>query len=136
MLDATIEEIQGLFDGSLPIDIVRGDACVHVASFPSSSYDCIIHDPPARAICSTDLYGINFYKELRRVLKDGGQLYHYIGNPDSKESGSLYAGVLSRLTQAGFRAPKDCKSAFGLTVIADAPTRKVTSFSIRRRPGK
>eukprot|EP01041_Mallomonas_annulata_P002928 gene2928-5753_t len=105
---------QGLFDGSLPIEILRGDACDIIQTLPDASFDGIVHDPPARALCRTDLYGLEFYKQLRRVLRDGGKLYHYIGNPTSKESGTLYSGVATRLGEAGFTVSKQFNQAFGV----------------------
>ena len=70
---------QHLFDSTLPITILRGDGCAVVQTFADASFDAIIHDPPALALCKTDLYGLAFYRQLRRVLKEGGRLYHYIG---------------------------------------------------------
>ena len=37
-----------------------------------------------------------------RVLKRGGRLYHYIGDPHSKSSGGVTKGALKRLQEAGF----------------------------------
>ena len=39
----------------------------------------MIHDPPARALSRTDVYGLEFYSQLRRVLTNDGSLFHYIG---------------------------------------------------------
>ena len=94
---------------------LQGDACDLVAGMDDDSFDAVLHDPPARALCRTGLYGLAFYKQLRRVLRPGGQLFHYIGNPDSKESGRLYHGVVDRLNQAGFSSVQKVPSAFGLT---------------------
>lgn len=56
-----------------------------VKGFKDGEFAAIIHDPPARALCkTTDMYGASFYKDLARVLKPGGTLFHYIGNPESK----------------------------------------------------
>lgn len=56
-----------------------------VKDFEDAEFAAIIHDPPARALCkTTDMYGAAFYKDLARVLKPGGILFHYIGNPESK----------------------------------------------------
>jgi predicted methyltransferase len=56
---------QSLFDESLPITVMQGDSCELIKSFPDNSFNAIIHDPPARALCRKDLYGLEFYKELR-----------------------------------------------------------------------
>lgn len=56
-----------------------------VKGFEDGEFAAIIHDPPARALCkTTDMYGAAFYKDLARVLKPGGTLFHYIGNPESR----------------------------------------------------
>lgn len=56
-----------------------------VKDFADGEFAAIIHDPPARALCkTTDMYGAAFYSDLARVLKPGGTLFHYIGNPASK----------------------------------------------------
>ena len=97
---------------------MQGDSCEIVTTFPANYFDCIVHDPPARAICKTNLYGLSFYQELYRVMKKPtGVLFHYIGNPTSKESGSLYRGIKARLMEAGFRNVRNEAPAFGL--IAD-----------------
>ena len=137
---------QALFDGTLPIEVMEGDTCQLVTTMASNSFDCVIHDPPARAICSTDLYGLQFYRQLHRVLKSTGQLYHYIGNPESKESGVLYKGVVKRLREAGFLVPKnEIHTAFGVVAYSseEALTRcrlagprksiRQTPFSFKRR---
>ena len=103
-----------LFSGDLPLEILQGDSCKLVKTIASSSINIIIHDPPARALCRSDLYGLEFYKELRRILASGGVMFHYIGNPESKESGRLYAGITKRLLDAGFRNVHPFPRAFGL----------------------
>jgi predicted methyltransferase len=110
---------QELFDGTLPIEVLQGDTCEIVKLFSEGAFDVVIHDPPARALCKTDLYGLLFYKDVHRILKKGsGQLFHYIGNPTSKESGRLYKGIISRLQEAGFVDIKMVEAAFGLVATA------------------
>jgi len=104
-----------LFDGSLPIKILRGDACEIVSRFKSRSFNVIIHDPPARSLCRTDLYGLEFYKELARIAR--GPVFHYIGNPKSREGGRLFPGVMSRLEEAGFSSVTKVEKAFGVVAF-------------------
>lgn len=118
---------QGLFDGTLPISVLHGDSCEAVRSFADKTFNIIVHDPPARNLCRTDLYSLEFYKDLRRVLTGSGVLYHYIGNPDSKESGKLYSGIITRLQQAGFKNIKKSVKAFGLTAVAGDPVTEYLS---------
>ena len=105
---------QGLFDGTLPITALHGDSCEIIKDIQNAVFDFIIHDPPALAICSADLYGTQYYKELRRVLKPSGKMFHYIGSPSSKESGRLYSGITKRLLEAGFEYIQKEESAYGL----------------------
>lgn len=72
---------------------------------------------------SAQLYSLAFYLELHRVLKSGGTLYHYIGDPSSKASGKLFRGVADRLRKAGFAAPKTSERAFGITAVAKQISR-------------
>ncbi|CAM9864756.1 unnamed protein product [Sphacelaria rigidula] len=97
------------------ITSLEGDCCELVKDFADGEFAAIIHDPPARALCkTTDMYGAAFYSDLARVLKPGGTLFHYIGNPTSNEGGRLFRGVIERLVAAGFRDCKTDKKAFGV----------------------
>jgi hypothetical protein len=60
---------------------------------------------------------LDFYHELYRVLRSGGKLFHYIGDPESKSGRSVTAGVLRRLEQAGFRELQRAPRAFGVTAV-------------------
>lgn len=93
-----------------------GNAVEVVKQFEDDSFDAIIHDPPARAI-GGDLYGAEFYKELGRVCRHRGRLFHYIGDPRSVESGRLYRGITDRLTDAGFERIEKNTLAYGLTAL-------------------
>lgn len=76
-------------------------------------FDFIIHDPP-RLSLSTLLYSQDFYNELYRVMKQDGKLYHYTGDPGSKNrSMDIRVGISKRLEKSGF---KNIKRVFnGLT---------------------
>lgn len=78
-----------------------GDAFEVVQTFEDVSFSRVIHDPPTLSLAG-DLYSGAFYRELFRVLKWGGRLFHYIGDPKSKASGGVTRGVLKRLQEAGF----------------------------------
>jgi len=98
------------------INLIHGDACEVIKSFPANHFSGIIHDPPARALCkASDMYGQAFYDDLWRVLRPGATLFHYIGNPASKESGRLFKGVIDRLYKSGFQQVSTDKQAFGVT---------------------
>jgi predicted methyltransferase len=102
-----------LFD-SQKVDLLLGDVYDVVPAFAAETFDCIIHDPPMFSLAG-DLYSTGFYAELRRVLRPGGRMFHYIGDPDSKMSGSVTRGVARRLEDAGFQRVKQVPEAFGVT---------------------
>ena len=109
---------RALFDGTLPLQVLQGNSCELIYHFKERVFDAIIHDPPARAICETDLYSESFYSLLKSRLKSSGKLFHYIGNPSSSESGRLYAGIASRLKAAGFKEVRYFPHAFGMVAVA------------------
>ena len=85
------------------ISILKTDALKEIKIFKSSMFDAIIHDPPRLSLAS-ELYSLDFYRELFRVLKNHGKLYHYTGSPGSKNRKVNLAGNVSkRLGQAGFK---------------------------------
>lgn len=66
----------------VPVSLTRESQVIK--GFPDGDFSVIIHDPPARALCkTTDVYGSAFYEQMARVLKPGGSLFHYVGNPSS-----------------------------------------------------
>lgn len=82
--------------------IIVGDAYCTVACLPLSLFDYIIHDPPSISLAG-QLYGSEFYASLFGVIRPGGKLLHYIGEPGSKYRGlNLKSGVVNRLRQVGF----------------------------------
>jgi len=103
---------QALFDNP-KIEQIMGDACEVVQTFADESFARIIHDPPTFSLAG-DLYSGAFYRELYRILKRGGRLFHYIGDPNSKASGGVTRGALRRLQEAGFSRVVRRAEAFGV----------------------
>lgn len=83
------------------IKLSVGDVFRGVESFSAAFFDAIIHDPPRFAL-SPELYSFDFYRQLFRVLKPGGRLFHYTGSPGEKQGKDFVKGVLHRLKDAGF----------------------------------
>jgi predicted methyltransferase len=90
-----------------------GDAFEVVTTFEDQSFSRIIHDPPVISLAG-ELYSGVFYQQLFRVLKRGGRLFHYIGDLNSKSSGTITRGVLRRLQEAGFSRVVQTPEAFGV----------------------
>ncbi len=90
-----------------------GDSAEVVAGLPDAAFDRIIHDPPTFSLAG-ELYGSAFYRELHRVLKPRGRLFHYIGNPESNLGGKVSRGVIRRLHETGFSRVVGKPEAFGV----------------------
>ncbi len=103
---------QALFDNPKIVQIM-GDAYEVVQTFEDESFARIIHDPPTFSLAG-DLYSGAFYRQLYRILKRGGRLFHYIGDPNSKASGGVTKGALRRLQEAGFARVVRRPGAFGV----------------------
>lgn len=89
-----------------------GDACDLLPTLPSESFSRIIHDPPVFSLAG-ELYSGAFYRELYRVLRRGGRLFHYIGNLESK-GGGVARGAIRRLHESGFARVDRRPEAFGV----------------------
>ena len=118
-LDPAVQEIgrlnpwsQELFT-NLRIQQRIGDAFELVAEMPEESFARIVHDPPTLKLAG-ELYSGEMYRQLHRVLKRGGRLFHYIGNPDSAHGRSTTRGVMRRLQEAGFERVVRHPEAFGV----------------------
>jgi hypothetical protein len=92
---------------------IMGDAYEVVQTFEDGSFSRIIHDPPTFSLAG-ELYSGAFYQQLFRVLKRGGRLFHYIGDPNSKASGGVTKGALKRLKEAGFARVVRKPEAYGV----------------------
>jgi uncharacterized protein len=103
---------QALFHSPI-IHQIMGDAFEVVQTFEDDSFERIIHDPPTFSLAG-ELYSGTFYQQLFRVLKRGGRIYHYIGDPNSKTSGGITKGALKRLQEAGFVRVTRKPEAYGV----------------------
>lgn len=92
---------------------IIGDSCEVVPSLASESFSVIFHDPPTFRLAG-DLYSGALYRELFRVLRRGGRLFHYIGDLDSTSGRVVAKGVVRRLQEAGFQRVERRPEAFGL----------------------
>jgi uncharacterized protein len=92
---------------------IVGDAFEEVQHFEPKTFSRIIHDPPAMSLAG-DLYSGAFYRELHRILRRNGRLFHYIGDPDSASGRNITRGVIRRLQESGFSRITRHPEAFGV----------------------
>lgn len=84
------------------VSVILGDAYEVVEEFDNEYFTAIIHDPP-RFQLAGHLYSEEFYRELYRILRKGGRLYHYVGHPLSVRGVDMVRGVIRRLSNVGFK---------------------------------
>jgi uncharacterized protein len=101
-----------LFDNP-KITQVIGDSFEQVPLFATNTFSRIIHDPPMFSLAG-DLYSGEFYRQLWRILKNTGRLFHYIGDLESSSGQRVTRGVARRLQEAGFKNITHRQDAFGL----------------------
>jgi predicted methyltransferase len=106
---------QELFDNP-KISQVIGDSFDVVGEMEEKCFTRVIHDPPAFSLAG-DLYSGEFYRELYRVMRNRSQLFHYIGDPESKSGRSHTLGVIRRLELVGFRQVNRAPRAFGVVAV-------------------
>lgn len=117
------------------IERIVGDATEVVRSFAPGEFTLVLHDPPAVQL-GGELYSGAFYAELKRVLKPGGRLFHYVGDPKSGAGGRTVRGVIRRLAAAGFIDVRTDPRAFGVTARAGERRGRYSSRMPRRAPSK
>jgi len=99
------------------IHLIVGDSFLQVNSFPDHFYDYVIHDPP-RLTHAGELYSLEFYRRLNRVIRVGGGLFHYTGNPGGKyRKRDVRKGVMNRLRNAGFSRLRYIPEALGVVGV-------------------
>lgn len=116
------------------IELIVGDATEVVQTFAAGEFAVVLHDPPAVAL-GGELYAGAFYAELKRILRPGGRLFHYVGDPQSGAGGRAVRGVTRRLAAAGFVNVRIDPRAFGVTARAGRG-RVRYSRAPRRAPSK
>ena len=103
---------RALFDNPKITQMV-GDSFEEIDKLGEAAFTRIIHDPPAFNLAG-DLYSGEFYRQLFRVLRPGGRLFHYIGDLESKSGRVVSKGAARRLQEAGFSRVVRRPEAFAL----------------------
>ncbi len=94
---------------------VSGDSFEYIKSIQATSFDVVIHDPP-RFSMAGELYGEAFYKQIFRVLKPRGKLFHYTGNPyQMKQGQNFMKNTVKRLQSAGFKKVTPLPGILGIS---------------------
>jgi hypothetical protein len=97
------------------IELKIADIFYEIKKFPANFFDFIIHDPPRISI-APELYSLEFYKELFRILKSNGKIFHYTGKPGIKSGKNYLRGIIKRLRLAGFKNIERKDFALGLLI--------------------
>jgi predicted methyltransferase len=104
---------QGIFGAN--INLVHADIDSYIRELAAESFGSVIHDPP-RISLAGELYGERFYRELYRVLKRRGALFHYTGNPHVVKRGTSFVDqAAQRLRTAGFTKVVKVAELMGVT---------------------
>jgi predicted methyltransferase len=97
------------------IQLVHADIDDYIRELADESFDSIIHDPPRFSLAG-ELYGERFYREIYRVLRRRGALFHYTGNPHLLKRGTSFTDhAAQRLREAGFTKVVKVVELMGLT---------------------
>lgn len=93
----------------------QGSSYELIQTMAATSFDAVVHDPPRFSLAG-ELYSEEFYREIFRVLRQGGRLFHYTGNPHVIKTGSSFVdGVIRRLKAAGFKNVKKVEHLMGVS---------------------
>ena len=96
------------------ITIVHADVTDLVRDLESEEFTKVIHDPPRITKTTGELYSLEFYRQLYRVMKRGGILFHYTGEPGRKHGANFPGRIAGKLKRAGFRILRYDRRALGL----------------------
>ncbi|MEM1507607.1 MAG: methyltransferase [Candidatus Bathyarchaeia archaeon] len=97
------------------IKLIVGDVFEEIKNFNNEYFNFIIHDPP-RINVAPELYSLEFYKQLFRVLKGNGRMLHYVGRPGIRQGKRYLKGIMERLRLAGFTRIRMVDYALSLVI--------------------
>jgi predicted methyltransferase len=89
-------------ESSPRLRLEQDDVHERIVTVPDRSIDAVLHDPPRFGIAG-ELYSAVFYRQLARVLRRRGRLFHYTGTPNRLTTGrDVPREVARRLQDNGF----------------------------------
>ena len=97
------------------IELIIGDVFYETQKFENEYFNFIIHDPPRISI-APELYSLEFYKQLFRVLKRNGKILHYVGRPGIRQGKRYLKGIIKRIRLAGFSRIKKDEHSLSLII--------------------
>jgi predicted methyltransferase len=112
---------RGLFENPR-IELRAEDVFEGIDAFPEGTFDRAFHDPPRLSLAG-ELYSLEFYRKMFRVLKPRGRLFHYTGAPGDKAGKRIRTGVIRRLQEAGFEQVRERQEAQGVSAVKPARRR-------------
>ena len=98
------------------IDFVQGDVFENIKNLKDDSFDRILHDPPTLKYAPV-LFSSAFHRELFRVLKKGGILYHYCPTPKKTHGDLLYPRIMRQLKESGFSDVEYHEKSSGIRAV-------------------
>ena len=99
------------------VHMLLGDSFHVVNGLPDRCFDYVVHDPPRHSHAG-HLYSGEFYGELWRLMRPGGRLFHYTGEPGSRyRRVDVGRGVASRLRETGFARVSYHDDVMGFTAL-------------------
>lgn len=98
------------------INVHIGDINEEIIDIQDGYFDRVIHDPPTPQYAQ-ELYSLEFHKQLFRVMKNGGILYHYVPQPGKQKGNLLYPRIIRQLKEVGFKNVEYHESSSGIRTI-------------------
>ena len=98
------------------INLIKESVFEGIKKLEHNSIDRILHDPPTTSF-GKELYSIDFYLQLYRVLKPNGILYHYCPNPGKTKGTEYWPTIQKMLIKSGFKNAKYHKESSGIRAI-------------------
>jgi predicted methyltransferase len=83
------------------IERIETDVCDYIKDAPNAMFDAIILDGGTPR-SSGNFFSLDNYVEMRRALKQGGTLFHYLPDHGVTRGRDFPAEVIARLRKAGF----------------------------------